>query len=353
MNSNTSYHFDADDVALGRTFAVVSQGGRRLLLRNLSAQEIGTLRHLNRHHHFRQDQISQQLFASLSRLGLVLDTPRVATAAQRMRTWLRMPSSHVSAIAGPLQWAFSPAGLILLALFNVLMLASPLTKLAPIQDFAHWAVHVSASDAALTMGVGLASMIVHEFGHAAACLRMTGATGSIRLLNYRGTPAMAADVSSICLTDERGKAVVAAAGAMAQAVFATLVLASNIEALRMGATMALLAAAFSMTPLPNTDGYWLIRDYFNLRLTPALWKRPLLRMSDVVYGYFLFASTAGFAVMLLSQCEYLLHNVVSRNGISGRNTMAGILMAYMFVVSCIFIWKNAKLFFDRQPATQP
>lgn len=346
MKSTSLYQFDVDDVALGDTFAVLSQGVRRLLLKNLSADDVRTFSDLNRNRVFRREQLSEKMFASLTAHGLVLDTPEVPTWRRRFASKLRFSSSTVSRLARPLMPLFSVPGLIFLVLFQALLYSLPGVHFAKIQDFAHWATQVTAVDAVVTLAVVFMSMVVHEFGHATACLKMTGATGSIRVMTFRGTPAMAADVSSICLTDERGKAVVAMAGALFQSTFAACLLAFGPPQAQMAATMAILGAMFSMTPLPNTDGYWLIRDFFNLRLRPRLWLvRSERSWTNVVYGYLLLAATCGFAVLLFRQCLYLYGIIAdSPSLVTVKIAAIAILMVYLAVVTCLFMWKNFRLF---------
>ena len=346
MNSTTLYQFDVDDVSLGDAFAVLSQGGRRLLLKNLLAQDVEFLKFLSKNRRFHREQISEKMFSSLQASGLILDAPKTRTLAERFRRGVTISSNIVTRLARPLQPLFSPAGLLFIIVGQILLYMLPHVHLATALDFAHWATTVTLPNAVITLGIILLSMLIHEFGHATACLRMTGATGTIRIMNYRGTPAMAANVSSICLTDERGKAIVAVAGATFQSTFGVLVLALGPESARMGATMAILGGLFSLSPLPNTDGYWLVRDYFNLELKPRLWPAGAGSVwTDVAYGYALLAATAGFGYMLLRQCVYLFHKIAqSPVYLTIGNLAVGALLVYLFIVSNIFIWKNFKLF---------
>lgn len=343
------FQFDVDDIAYGDSFAVLSQGHRRLLLKNLLPDEMRTLARLGRNRLVPREQIPDKIFVSLRAHGLLLDTPRRAPLRKRISQALRIPSTTVKRLAGPLLPLFSVPGLAAIVLAQILLYCFTDAHFARIKDFAHWVTQVSPLDAAVTMSVILASMIVHEFGHATACLKMTGATGSIRVIGFRGTPAMAADVSSICLTDERGKAMVAVAGALFQSSFGACLLAFGPEQVQMGATMAVLGAMFSLTPLPNTDGYWLIRDFFNLRLAPRLWPaRVDPAWTDVLYGYALVAATCGFAFVLASQCLYLFRIISSGTTfITLKNAAIACLFAYLTAVTCIFIWKNARMFSTR------
>ncbi|QNA87497.1 hypothetical protein G4G28_01720 [Massilia sp. Dwa41.01b] len=346
MKSTTLYQFDVDDVALGDTFAVLSQGTRRLLLKNLTADEMRTFSDLNRNRIFGREQVSEKMFASLTSHGLVCDTPQAPDLRRRIARRLRISSRTVSQLARPLGPLFSAPGLLFLVLLQVVLYSLPGVHFARIHDFAHWAMQVTFVDAAITIAVLLLSMTIHEFGHATACLRMTGATGSIRVMTFRGTPAMAADVSSICLTDERGKAVVAMAGALFQSSFGACLLAFGPQQVQMAATMAILGAIFSLTPLPNTDGYWLIRDFFNLRLKPRLWPvRKERAWTDVLYGYGLFAATCGFALVLFRQCAYLYGIIAeSPDFITFKIAAVALLLAYLGMVTCLFMWKNFRLF---------
>ena len=324
---------------------MLSQGGRRLLLKNLLATDVELLKFLSKNRRFHREQISEKMFSSLQARGLILDKPRTLTLSERIGAWLTISSKVVTHLARPLRPLFSPAGLLLIVVGQFLLYQLPHVHLAKAQDFAHWATTVTLADAVATLGIIILSMVIHEFGHATACLKMTGATGTIRITNYRGTPAMAADVSSICMTDERGKAVVAMAGATFQSSFGVCLLAFGPDWMHMGATMAFLGGLFSMTPLPNTDGYWLVRDFFNLQLKPRLWASAGIVWTDVVYGYALMGATAGFGYMLLRQCLYLFHKIAqSPVYLTFTNVAIGALLVYLFIVSNIFIWKNFKLF---------
>ena len=343
MTPSTPYFsFDADDVAVGRDAAIFSQASRRILVRHLSPDQVGRIARCWRVRRFALHDLGEFLMAELSGKSLVLAGAK--GRAHLAFTW-RVPSRGVAIAARPLQPLTRFDVQAAIVAIVLALLAMGLLHCAPIVSMTRWIATAKPADALVACMVFFATSLVHELGHSAACLRLTGLTGSVRFTHYRGLPALASDVSAIALTDARGRASVAVSGAITQVAFCALLLAVGGPAVRFGATLGLLSALFVATPLPMTDGYWLLRDAFGWSMQPRLGRSPAGRTSDTVYGWALVAMTLLFSLSLATECLSMLRAVpVLMASSPWRASMVGALALYVAVVTGMFVLSNARQF---------
>jgi hypothetical protein len=344
------FSFDADDVAVGRDAAIFAQAGRRILVRHLSTDQVARIARCWRAGRFAADDLGEALMADLRGKTLVrdghVDAARdAAVGGGRVARALRVPARTIALIARPLQ-PLTRVEVQLAVVVGVLgLLVSGVLHCVSIGSMTHWIATVTPSDALVACAVFFATTVIHELGHSAACLRLTGLTGSVRFTHYRGLPALASDVSAIALTDARGRASVAISGAITQTAFCALLLAVGGPAVRFGATLGLLSALFVATPLPMTDGYWLLRDLFGWSLKPRLGRGGTGHVSDTVYGWALAAMTLFFSLSLAAECLSMARAVPALLASAPfRALLVAALALYIGVVTGLFVVSNARQF---------
>jgi hypothetical protein len=343
MTTSTPWHaFDADDVCVGPEAAIVVQGSRRVLVRNVTPAQARQLARACRAGAFRHGELDERLVDELARSSLVSAPLREAPAARR-RAGPRVPSRIVARLAAPLRPLTTWQAQLAIVALVVGLLAAGAVELSRGVSPLRWVTALRPVDVLVAALVFFLTAVVHELGHAAACLRHTGMTGGIRLASYRGLPALAADVSAICLTGKAGRANVAISGGVMQAAVAALLLPVGNEAVRLGATMALLSALFVVTPLPLTDGYWCLRDLFDLDLRPRL--RGLSGgRAGLVYGWSLCAMTLFFGAMLSIECVAMFRALGPVLATSpARACLLGAANLYLAVVTLLFVHRNYAL----------
>lgn len=344
--STLFYSFDAEDVAVGRGNAIFSQAGRRILVRHLSPEQVARLDKCWRAGRFALQDLGDDLMSKLGANALVRDFGGAAPTLQsRVARRLRVPSRVVAALARPLQpltYFGVQAALVILV---VGLLATGVLHGTHIVSMTRWIATAAPADALIACAVFFATTLVHELGHSAACLRLTGLTGSVRFTHYRGLPALASDVSAVCLTDARGRASVAISGAITQLAFTALLLAVGGPSVRFGATLGMLSALFVATPLPMTDGYWLLRDLFGWSMQPRLGRSAPGHRSDTVYGWALLGMTAFFSLSLVAECVSMARAVPPLLATAPVRAMllAGLTL-YIAIVTGMFVRSNAHQF---------
>lgn len=336
-------HFRGDDVAVGGRAAIVAYGTRRVLLQNLSPQQSRWLGALRTNHTVERRSEWAALYDNLLKREFISPLP-----APKRRWSLRVPSRVVQQIARPLMPFTRPWPLALLAVLSGVILLSGIKPLFQVRSLPEWFSTVSPRDFVLTSLIFAGCVLVHELGHAATCMRLTGLAGGIRLTGFRGIPAVAADVSTVCLATSKGKAMIAMAGAIFQIAFSTILLMSHHPDIQIAASISILAAIFNAVPLPKSDGYWFLRDLFGIRLRPRLtYVDSRDHWSDFVYGYVLILMTALFCWVLAHQSHKFWMQAVEIEQISMvRSIMLLAISIYTVVVVGLFIRANCRLLFD-------
>jgi putative peptide zinc metalloprotease protein len=114
------------------------------------------------------------------------------------------------------------------------------------------------------IGLFLAILFVHEFGHASACARYGAKPSDIGFTAYLIYPAFYSDVSSAWKLSRFQRVVVDLGGCYFQGI-ATIGLffafySSNWEPLRVAIIFSLSSALFSLNPVFKFDGYWVLAD---------------------------------------------------------------------------------------------
>lgn len=174
-----------------------------------------------------------------------------------------VPEGMVARLARHLTWCFDRRVAAVTLTAFVLVAATTLGRAAG-------AVLTAATgvDLAVLYGVVLFSVLVHEFGHAAASLRYGCPPGRIGMGLYLILPALFTDVTRVWRIPARQRAVVDLGGLYFQAalmvgVGAYGLVTSNAVALRL-VWITLFSMLYTLNPVFKMDGYWLLSDLSGL-----------------------------------------------------------------------------------------
>ena len=125
---------------------------------------------------------------------------------------------------------------------------------------------LATADTALATGYGLflISLIVHEFGHAAACQRFGLSPGAVGFTMYLVFPALYTDVTRAWALQREQRVVVDLGGnyfqALVGAAYLWLFGVTGSPAFGVGASLVALGMLFSLNPVFKCDGYWVVAD---------------------------------------------------------------------------------------------
>lgn len=135
---------------------------------------------------------------------------------------------------------------------------------------------LSGANFSLVLLLCLASILFHEFGHAAAVSRYGGTPGNIGFALYLLIPSFYADVSEIWRFPRKHRMVVDVGGVYFQslifAAFALLGVVTAAPEYFVACHLIDLMVLLTLNPIFQFDGYWLLVDYMGL---PKLYRLAL------------------------------------------------------------------------------
>lgn len=173
----------------------------------------------------------------------------------RLRRRLLGPAA-VRRLAAPLSvlftpWLALPAVLLIAVSLGVLVVGDPAASL---RSAAFWPGY----------GLFLLSLLVHELGHAAACLRQGAPPGAIGAALYLIYPALYTDVTAAWRLRRWQRVIVDVGGAYTQLLVGALfVLAYQLTGWLPWAAaswMIAISCLFALNPVFRFDGYWALAD---------------------------------------------------------------------------------------------
>lgn len=174
-----------------------------------------------------------------------------------------IPSRVVYAVARQLTWLFNPAVAITIVLATIVSIAL---------SFRHGiGVHGSGLrfNLALAALLFLVSVIVHEFGHAAASSKFGVRPREIGLTMVFVFPAFYSDVTPIWAIDRWKRLVVDLGGAYLQciplAIIAACTALTGERFLYQAELFILGSMALNLNPILRLDGYWALADALDIR----------------------------------------------------------------------------------------
>lgn len=261
----------------------------------------------------------EQAFAVLNeRIGKIEERAHQLPPGFLWRARL-LPERVVGAIASRLRFMYAPW---------VAALAVPLALALIVAAVLRDGLTIAVDRPTFWIGylIFVASLLVHELGHATAAERFGARAADIGAALYLIYPALYTDVTAAWALP-RGRRIIVDLGGVyfqtcAAAVCLVLAHALHADALRVAALMMLLACAISLTPFFRSDGYWLVADALGvpqlersaLDLLRTLAGRPR-RPGAPAYARPVIAATTAYAavtlVLWVAAAWFLGHAVVS------------------------------------------
>jgi putative peptide zinc metalloprotease protein len=252
------------------SYLIVGQGGAQL---KVSASALALLRGVEAGTSFddlaealrksgRSDIVAGDLEAAYHRIK-----GEISAIEERQRTRARLPGGFwgrlpllgaalTYRLASGLQGAYHPLAAAALLAFMILGVAATWVQRVPLQ--------LTTSTLLPTYALFVGSLLIHELGHAAACVRYGASPSEIGFTFYLIYPAFYSDVSSAWQLRRWQRVVVDVGGAYFQLVFAAVYglgfLVSRWEPFELAALMILYAATISLNPVFKFDGYWVLAD---------------------------------------------------------------------------------------------
>ena len=344
------YAFDADDLAVGSSEVMISVGRRRFLLRNVSKEHLHVLQAAHKSGYLNSDSIPSNLLKALSGVGAVHSSVSPIKRAASVPAWNVLPSRLVQSICRPLTPLASRNGLLALLVISALGFATGICRPRHLASITTWASVASPLELLRIALVFSCIIVAHELGHAAACLHRLGLVGAISARLYMAVPVFTTDVSIVQRASPQDKAEIAIAGVVFQVAISAALLLCDSESVQMAATFSLMSAAFAIMPLPGSDGYWFICDYFNVELTScfaANKRKDLLGWSYTII--LAFATIYLFCVLL-----YAGWLIFSR-GAQGFSGSAGAIVSiliglYAWIIALLSVKRAFRFFVTGDPA---
>jgi len=186
--------------------------------------------------------------------------PHASSGAMHWHRQL-LAARHVRPLAAALAPLFSPWLLAPLMALCLWIHASYVLNTAG-QIGYHDLLTYSPNELLLLASVAIVRGLLHEFGHAAACWRLTRSVGAIGYGVFIGTPVLYCDVSDIHLLPRRSKAIVGLAGtAMDIVLLALFIVIGGTDASVVKVYwLSMAAVLLNLVPFYRNDGYWVMND---------------------------------------------------------------------------------------------
>lgn len=206
--------------------------------------------------------------------------------------FVRLPLVSIEPLASQLQpycrWLYSHSAKVIFGICLLIGLLQVLFSLPRLTQYA--AIHIGEFHSAVAMALCYFVLkSVHELAHAVTCKQWGGRCGKLGLAFILFYPLPYVDVSSSTLmADKRQRMAVAAAGIVAELVFAfiglQLWLFSDIAAIKeLGFYLVLIGGLstvlFNANPLLRFDGYYVLADYLEI---PNLYQRAQQRVKSAL-----------------------------------------------------------------------
>src|SRR5450830_1815692 len=341
--SQKLYQFKFDDILNGNDGAVICRSRDRFIVRGFDVENMRLLQKLRKKSNVSSlDMFSPEKVTQLLSVGLISDDVDLKIESSQSKRFELSADvvRHIATSIFPLGTGKGLFFLIILSLVALTLL--PIHLLHGSMSLTVWFAQAKFSDILISSIVLF--ICVHELGHATACVVNTGTVGAIRFRSYRGSPALAIDVSSIVFTDRRGQAMIALAGVIFQLAISTCILLFPLpQSIEWGCRLSLFAALFSLSPLPKTDGYWFLCDLIGRQLSPRLFFPS--NLVDLVYSLLTFITFIFGIYSLLIEVKALFFIGIHELDIDFlRGSLFLLLSIYASFVGSIFSWKMCQLF---------
>ena len=343
----SSYVFDVDDLAVGSSEVMVSIERRRFLLSNLSEDHIQALVHACRLGTLQLDSIPPRLSSTLIEIGALhfnSSSSKLTRRIVKSRIHAVIPSRFVKPICSSLTPLVTTRGLFLLLAFSLTSLIFWFRQSHYSIGIIAWLSTASPTDFLIVSAIFLSCIAFHELGHGAACLLRSGLVGAISARFYMGIPAFTTDVSSVQRVSHRDKAAIAISGIVFQVALSATLLLCLSKNVQIAATFSLMSAAFAAAPLPGSDGYWFLTDYFRTKVIGSFGVNGRKDWIGWLYTSFLVGITLYFSITLIHEgCSMLRRGLAKLASHEASASFFLIFTAmYMLIVIILFIKRTIR-----------
>lgn len=285
--STSLYHSNADDIATGGDFAIVSLGDRRLVFEGLNPDEVRWFHRLASHELASAPNRPELLQALLDKEVLTINRsrtrPRVARIPSRLVRLIAAPWAPLTTGPGLAFLAASGGASILIGTIKILESPPPRSPLDP---------SAAIGQVLLLAFIVVVSALFHEIGHAAACIRVTGTVGAIRRSKRPMSLGLFTDISSATRASNASKAAIYAAGSAFQIALSGVIAllgAALVEisyVLLAGAITGLFIAIWCAIPRRGSDGHAYFLAAFGMDIAPRLvLEGPGGKPADLIAGW--------------------------------------------------------------------
>ena len=323
---------DIDDISISGSRVIVAIGARRYLFGNLKQDFTDDLRKHQLEGRLAQSAAVGTLIRKIGAETAVAGAETSAAAGKPARTVLTLSSRTVTIISRRLMPLTSLPVAALLCVASAICLALAIGDglTAPLKAFSS---SIGVLDIVVALATYIASVFVHEFGHAVLCLKKTGLVGAISVRLSRGLPVFATDVSSLHLAGRSDQARIAVAGVLFQTVFASVLMMTPIPAIQVGALVALVAALFSLLPFPRSDGFWFMSDVLGIDLSRSYRDASPLRKALHPYTLWLVSTQLTIWALLFYSGYKALSKVVS----DGQLLLSGAALWALYILYAVLV----------------
>lgn len=324
---------------------------RRFVIRNLSRSNIQILVEAHARGVLHSDTVSPLLLTALIKINAAASDEGRTESNQLFTVprQLAISSRYVKPICGAFAPISTTHGLIALVCISTLGLITGACQPLYPTSITRWLETTSGTDIFLASMIFLACILFHELGHGTTCLNRTGLIGRVTGRLYMGIPILTTDVSSLHFASNRDKAAVAMSGIIFQTAGSVALLLFPSEIVRTGATLSLMSAAFSLMPLPGSDGYWFLTDLFEAKIVGYFGSKGRRDWVGATYTLFLISVTPYF-VYKLTNIGFLQFNRLANNiHHEGNISLILLIGIYAWIVAFLFAKKVIKFLKDGRP----
>lgn len=330
--------FDLDDVIIGPRKVILVSKAKRLLIENLTDMDIDWLS-ANRNSLIDLTTLTpsrRQIFEKLAAKGIAVQVNDGKLPKKSIATTIRISSGLTHLLCSPFQIFTYPSVLIALVIINILAFEYEFVKIYPLISINVLMSHISMQFVFISLLTTIGLSLLHELGHAAASVRLTGMTGGIRIGNLHGMIAFAVDVTPVRLTTRWGRVSIASAGISID-LLTCLILLSLFDdpAVKFGASLALISTVLNLLPFPKTDGFWALNDALQKPLVPIISPIRTVSARNFIYGWALLLGTLFVSTwMIYFSVQVIIQLILNEPEISIRKAL---IMLFFFYTICIAI----------------
>lgn len=246
-----------------------------------------------------------------------------------------IPENAVKLISGKLSFLFNRFVILLICVFSAILSIAYLLQ----PDVLTYNSRISLEGILVIALVTVISSLIHELGHAAACINYGISPGHIGFGIYLNFPLFYTDVTKIWTLPSRQRHAINFAGVYFQCILLCILLPLYFtfgnEIVKFIILTTMLSFIVTLNPFFKFDGYWIISDILdipNLREHTYVWLKSRFGKSKI-------AHQQASLLTRLSKTKLLLFMVYSI-------CSTAFMLAYFFYIIPYIIITNGSMFFD-------